>query len=362
MQLGTQLITLKKSCLIAYDSRFMSDLFAQDLYSIYQQMGIPTSFVSMPAPLPAIHHAIEQQHADCALVVSGRNNSYWYNGLVLLNPASWYPLDMPAIDAAIQTVLAPFPTPRMTNTTAQGDMAPAPTVLEIRTPYLESIRSHVDTTIINRSTMTIFVDPMHGTMAGYLAAVLGEGGQTMAISINKEPDPLFDKLTPLPAHSNLTRLRKLVRESDSHLGLAFSCDGTALGVVDKSGEQLDRIEIALLIAKYLATQYRMKGLVITPPPNVEGAMQISRLDAWQKTLGLEVEVTNQAAARIADLLAKKDPHLLVGCTPEGEFVIGPKRFYPDALLAGLLVVEMVARSGRLLRYLLDDLLASLASA
>ncbi len=358
MQLGAHLADKHKACLIAYDARFMSDLFAHDLYAMYQQQGIQTSIASLPAPLPAVQHAIEQNQADCALVVSARNSSYWYNGLVLLYPDSSQTLALPPLEPDVSLTTFPFPARKSSENPAHAAQTP----IELRPPYLDMLRSHIDTTIINRSPMTIFVDPMHGTMAGYLPAVLGDGGQTMAISINREPDPLFDKLTPLPAHSSLIRLRKLVRESDSHLGLAFSCDGTALGVVDKNGEQLDRIEIALLLAQYLATQYRRKGLVITPPPSAEGGLEVSHLEAWQKPLGIEVEVTSQAAERIAEILAKKDQRLLIGCTQEGEFVIGPYSFYPDALLTGLLVVEMVARNGLPLHSLLEDLLTTLASA
>ncbi len=355
--LGETLLERGQNCLVAYDARFMSNLFARNICHILQQQGVQVYLASMPAPLPAIQHALSQQEVDCALVVSARNKPYWYNGLVLLNPSLSDDLNPPSHWSPRQASASLL----FIDPVAQAEKTDAIPTIELRTPYLEHIRKHIDVAIIQRSTMTIFVDPMHGTLAGYLPSVIGEESQTMAISINREPDPLFDRLTPLPAVSNLTRLRKLVRESDSHVGLAFSADGTALGIVDKNGTQLDRTDITLLLADYLVRQYRQKGLVIAPPPLGEDTISMAGIETWKKSLGIDVEITSHASERIAEMLQQKREDLLVGCTPEGELVIGHYILYPDALLAGLLVVEMIARSGRTLQFLLEQLRASIAA-
>jgi phosphomannomutase len=198
---------------------------------------------------------------------------------------------------------------------------------------------------------------MNGTTAGYLPAVISEGGQTRAIEINRETDPLFSKLTPLPAETGLNRLRKLVRESDSHLGLAFSADGTALGVVDKNGEQLEPIEIVLLLAAYLVRQYRQKGLVIAPAPTADSrfADSLVGLSEWEDALGLKVELAEDASARIAALPATGKNNLLVGCSSEGGIILGNYTLYPDALLAGLMMAELVARNAGNLQAMLNEL-------
>ncbi|MBX0331197.1 phosphoglucomutase, partial [Oscillochloris sp. ZM17-4] len=182
---------------------------------------------------------------------------------------------------------------------------------------------------------------------------LGEGGQTRAIEINREPDPLFGKTTPHPAESGLTRLKKLVRESDSHLGLAFSADGTALAVIDKSGEQLHPTELALLLGGYLARQHRHKGPLVAPTPAADSPMAGARLAAWEEATGVKVELRPSPEARIAELLEQERPSLLLGASTEGEITIGRIATYPDALLAGLMVAEMVARSGGSLRSMID---------
>ncbi|NJN67980.1 MAG: phosphoglucomutase [Chloroflexaceae bacterium] len=358
--LSRELQNRGEPCLVAYDTRFMANLFARDIYRMLERCSVPVSLASTPSPLPAVYNALVQRRASTALVVSARNKPYWYNGLVLLKPAGADTLRWPEHqDLEPSGNDSSFPLPP--ESFVQGETPGVGTTLDLRSLYLEMLVRHVDVELIRRSTMTIFVDPIHGTTAGYLPAIIGEQSQTMAIEINRETDPLFNKFTPLPVAANLVRLRKLVRESDSHLGLAFSADGTALGMVDKNGEQVDQLEITLLLASYLARQYRQKGTVVVPRPSGgEKLVTMAGLETWQKTHGLKLELVENANARIAEKLAQSPPDLLIGGTSEGGLIMGPYSFYPDALLAGLLMVELVARSAGNLRLHLDELRAGLA--
>ncbi len=328
-------------CLVAYDTRFMGNLFARALNADLNARGVRSRLAAAPTPLPAIYYALDRKLADCALVVTARKRPYYYNGLALIAPAPG--LTLASAGDRAQQPFAPL-----------IDSAPAPADQpDLRADYLEALRGAVDVELIRRVSLTIFVDPMNGTAAGVVPALLGEGGQTRAIEINREPDPLFGKTTPHPAESGLTRLKKLVRESDSHLGLAFSADGTALAVIDKSGEQLDVTELALLLGGYLARQHRHRGLLVAPAPAAESPLAGARIAAWEEATGVKAELTPGPEARIVELLEQERPSLLLGASAEGEIYIGRIAAYPDALLAGLLVAEMVARSGGSLRSLID---------
>jgi phosphomannomutase len=252
---------------------------------------------------------------------------------------------------------APYPSsfPGTIEPVALGKTSAINATLDLRHAYIDTLSRFVDINLIQRATMTLFVDPMHGATAGYIPSLIGDESQTMAIEINRETDPLFNKLTPLPSTSSLTRLRKLVRESDSHVGLALSADGTALSVVEKNGEQLDQLETVLLLATYLSHQYRQKGLVIAPLLNREEPITMERLQAWQEATGLTVELTARSPERITEMLAQEQQPLLVGGTGQGQYVFGHYSRYPDALLAGLLIAEMIARRGGSLRPLLNDI-------
>ncbi len=329
------------SCLLAYDTRFMGNLFARAINADLNARGVRSRLSAAPTPLPAVYYALDHKLADCALVVTARKRPYYYNGLVLIAPA-------PGIALALGDSQARLPFAPLI------DSAPAPVDLpDLRADYLEALRGVIDLDLIRRVSLTIFVDAMNGTSAGIFPALLGEGGQTRAIEINREPDPLFGKVTPHPAEVGLNRLKKLVRESDSHLGLAISADGTALAVIDKNGEQLDPTELALLLGGYLARQHRHRGPLVAPPPAADSALAGARLAAWEDASGAKAELTPSPDTRIAELLEQDRPGLLLGASADGEISIGRLAAYPDAILAGMLVAEMVARSGGSLRTLID---------
>lgn len=334
------------SCLVAHDTRFMGGLFARDLGAALQARGVRATLSAAPTPLPALYHALDQRVADCALYVSACNRPYVFNGLVLIAPhAAGLSLEPLPLDADAPLLAAPFP--------PTGDLAPEQT-RDLRAPYLEALRNAVDLDLIRRTSLTIFVDAMSGTTAGIFPALLGESGQTRAIEINREPDPLFGRVAPAPTEAGLTRLKKLVRESDSHLGLAISADGTALAVIDKNGEQLDPAETALLLGAYLARQHRQRGALVTAAPAPASPLAgMTRLAAWEDATGLRVEGMGDPAARLAELIGRDRTPPVLGATAGGELIVGRYAAYPDAVLAGLICAEMVARGGGNLRTLID---------
>lgn len=341
MALARQLAERGLSCLVAYDTRFMGALFARDLAALLQAHGVRASLAAAPAPLPAVYHALDQRVADVALCVSAGNQSYYINGLMLLADTAGLSLD-PAEAAPPATAFPPTVEP------------PAEQMVDVRKLYLKALRDAVEIDLIRRTSLTIFVDAMNGPGAGIFPALFGESGQTRAIEINREPDPLFARVPPTPVEHNLSRLKKLVRESDSHLGLAISADGTAMALVDKHGEQLDPAETGMLLAAYLARQHRQRGTVIVPAPAAGTPLAgPAHLTAWEDATGLKIEIAADPEAHLAKLLTRdRTPPVLVA-TADGQFTLGRYARYPDGILAGLLCAEMVARSGGNLRDLIE---------
>ena len=168
------------------------------------------------------------------------------------------------------------------------------TSIDLRAPYLETLRDSVDMDLIRRATLTVFVDPMNGTTSGYVPAALGEGGQTKAIEINRETDPLFGRQPPQPTEAGLNRLRKLVKESDSHLGIALSADGRAIGVADNTGDSVSPLDLTLLLAQYLNRQYRQRGLIVRAAAGRPRPRAAQALRAWEDGVGLEGRIVRRS--------------------------------------------------------------------
>jgi phosphomannomutase len=317
--------------------------FARYAYRVLEACGVQVSFCPTPAPFPAVELALEQRRADTALILSAGNRPFWYCGMIVLAPGLGQLLEDGPAAQPRTNVSIDLSGPTLENTERNQ--------FDLRGPYLESLRAVVDIDLIRRATLTLFVDPMNGTTSGYIPAAIGDGGQTKAIEINRELDPLFGRQTPQPSESGLNRLRKLVKESDSHLGVALSADGRAISVADSAGELVTPLDLTRLLASYLSRQHRQRGLVVGPlPPEGEPPS----LRAWADEAGLKVELLADPAARIAELVAQDRTSLLVGATASGELTLGRYAGSPDATLAALLLIEMSARSGGRLRALMDE--------
>jgi phosphomannomutase len=351
-RLGAELAARQATCLVSHDTRFLSGQFARFAYHTLEAQGARVCFCPTPATLPAVELALAQRRADCALVVSAANRPHWFNGLMLLAPQG----DRPALEpdegeaAEAGPDALEFPPPALDS----GEQ----TQIDLRGPYIEQLRAALDLDLIRRSSLTVFVDPMNGCAAGYVPAVIGDGSQTKAIEINREPDPLFGRQPPHPGETGLNRLRKLVKESDSHFGAAISADGRALGITDSTGDLVAVQDVALLLAHYLARQHRQRGTVVLPAPADDGA----GLRNWEQSTGLRVEAVADPAARIAELTAQDRGALLCGATAAGEVTLGRYAGTPDATLAALLLLELIARSSGKLRAQVEELRARMAGA
>ncbi len=360
--LGAAIRQRKLTCVVAYDTRFMSNLFALSAYHILEQHGVAVVLCPSPTPLPALQYSLKA--GQCTVLITAGNMPYWYNGITVIEPIGATRLpDVRPPTAVVAFASGAFPIP---------DPPPSPQAMvtavertrDVRGEYLDMLRTLIDLDAIRSATMTIIVDVMNGTTAGLLPAVIGEGSYTKAVEINREADPLFSYTTPLPAAASLARLRKLVHESDSHLGLAFSADGTALMVIDKNGEPVDPLELALVLASYLVRQQRQRGVVVAPPPLAGSPLEAAaqHLATWEQALGFKVELSQHVAARVAELAAQEHNTLLIGMTAVGECVLSRYTSYPDALISGLLLLELIARSGGSLRSQLDAVRSRLGAS
>jgi phosphomannomutase len=124
--------------------------------------------------------------------------------------------------------------------------------------------------------------------------------------------------------------------------------------MDEKAEFVDPHKIMALALRHLVESRGLKGKVIR---TVSTTRMIDRLALHY---GLELEETPVGFNHIADHMMNGE--VLIGGEESGG--ISFKGHIPegDGVLMGLLVVEMVAKSGRSLRELIDDLLGSVGPA
>jgi phosphomannomutase len=194
------------------------------------------------ASTPMAYYAIGSQPCDGGLVVTASHNPGRYNGMKLCREGA-RPVSMATGIAEIQRMCAaPLPAPAA----RRGSEEP----LDLLPDY----SAHVASFAKLEREVTVAVDAANG-MAGYtLPAVLERLPRVRAHTMYMELDGSFPNHEANPLEEeNLRDVKRLVRETEAELGVAFDGDADRCCFVDERGETVGAdLVTALLAPRYLA--------------------------------------------------------------------------------------------------------------
>jgi phosphoglucomutase len=327
---------------IAYDTRFLSEKFASEAARILAFNGIQAYLCTRDVPTPCVSYETVRRKAMGAINFTASHNPPEYNGLKFStsNGAPALPEITKAMEQEIHAVAA---------TGERVDVYEKTELIETIDPkdrYLNELKTKVDVDVIRKSGLRIAIDSLYGTSRDYLDYFLLESGVEVRI-IHNYRDPYFGGFSPECNEKNLGELRALVTKEGFDLGLATDGDADRFGIVDDRNRFVSPNVILALLALYLK-RYR----------NIPGGLARSvatthMIDAIARKLDVELYETPVGFKYIGELIL--DDKIAMG----GEESAGMSmyRHLPekDGILACLLVAEMVARTGKKLNELIDDM-------
>src|SRR5204863_3644480 len=196
------------------------------------------------------------------------------------------------------------------------------------------------------SGLRIAIDSLYGTSRDYLDYFLLEAGVEVKI-IHNYRDPYFGGFSPECSEKNLGELRKIVTDEKYDIGLSTDGDADRFGIIAYRNRFVSPNVVLALLAVYLK-RYR----------NIPGGLARSvatthLIDAIARKLDIPVYETPVGFKYIGELILA-DKIALGGEESAG---MSMYRHLPekDGILACLLVAEMVARTGKKLNELIDDM-------
>ena len=152
---------------------------------------------------------------------------------------------------------------------------------------------------------------------------------------------------PEPIHRNLTELSETIKNDDTiHAGLANDGDADRIGMYDEKGNFVDSHRLLLLLLKYMKEYKQENGKVV---------VTFSVTDKMKKLAehyGLDFEVTKIGFKYIAEIMTHTD--LLVGGEESGGLAVKGHIPERDGVWMGLLILEFMAKTGKSLTALLDE--------
>ncbi|MEX1020642.1 MAG: phosphoglucomutase/phosphomannomutase family protein [Litorilinea sp.] len=347
---GTTTPETGPALVVGFDTRFLSDRYAVAVAEVLAANGIRVWLAQADAPTPMISYAIVDKQAAGGVMITASHNPPRYNGIKLKSAHGGSVTASVAkdVESRIYSNAAAGITPR------QLDYATAVTRgLITRFDPLPAYRAHVvklvDFDAIRTAAPAVAVDAMYGTGRVYLHRLLAEAGCSVH-EIRAEMNPGFNGIHPEPIAQHLEPLFALMREGDFRIGLATDGDADRIGAADVDGRFIDPHCIMALLLQYLVESRHLTGSVVK---TVSTTQMLNRLAA---RFDLPVRETPVGFNHISDLMLTEN--VLIGGEESGGISIQGHIPEGDGVLMGLLLVEMVATTGKTLGELLDSLMAA----
>ncbi|HOT93221.1 MAG TPA: NTP transferase domain-containing protein [Anaerolineae bacterium] len=333
--------------LIGYDRRFLSDRAAEAAAEVFAGNNIAVTLLGEDAPTPLITYATAKVNAAYGLGFTASHNPPEWNGLKVFRGDGSLLLDDETrqIEAEANRLQADDVVK------IDLDLALEAGIVKRRdftNEYVDAVEALIDLDAIREARLKVIVDPMYGVGQLTLGIILTEA-RCRVTFINERHDPLFGGRSPAP---NLDALRMLVthvRNEGYDLGLATDGDADRIAIVDEKGEYITVNDILLLLYWYLRAVRGERGGVVR---NLATTHLLDRLAAHFGEACYETPVgfKHITAAMVAH-------NALLGGESSGGLTIRGHILGKDGIFAAALIVEMLARTGKKISQLLQQIYA-----
>jgi phosphomannomutase len=326
------------------DKRFGSEHFAAAAAEVLAGNGVPVHYCGGGVPTPVISYSVVNRHAAGAINITASHNPPLDNGFKVRDEhgGAVDPQGLQEIEARIPPIGRVKRLP-MQKAEADGvirsfDPGPA---------YLEQLHSLVDLTPIRDAGFLVLVDAMWGNGAGWLPRILGES-RTRVVEIHNERNPLFpemDRPEPIPPNVDVGLQR--VRELGADVAIIFDGDADRVGLGDENGLFINQLQVFALLALYLLEVRGERG------PIVKTLSTTSMLEKLGRIYGVPVYQTSVGFKYVAPKMLEVDA--LIGGEESGGYAFRGHVPERDGLLAALLLLDMLVRTGKRPSQLIDYL-------
>ena len=326
-----------REVVIGYDRRFLAPELAEAICSAVRGCGLEPLLSATATPTPASSWAVVERHALGALVITASHNPPEWLGLKIKGPFGG-------------SVEGDFTRRVETRLEAGGITVPIlgdPQRFDALGTYVAGLLTKVDTAALaaglERLGLRVIVDPMHGSAAGVLPALLGDGARSSGVisEIRANRDPLFGGNPPEPLAPYLQELITAVTASTAAgrpaMGIVFDGDGDRIAAVDERGRFCSTQLLMPLFIDHLARARQLPGCVIK---TVSGSdlMQLVAEGLGRQVLEKPVGFKYIAAEMLTG-------EVLVGGEESGGVGFGMHLPERDAPFAALLLIEALVEGG-----------------
>lgn len=324
------------SAVIGYDTRFLSQQFAEEVARVFAENGVKIYLSRSIASTPQTSYNCKLYNASIGVMITASHNPPEYNGFKLKanygGPAA--PELVAQVEKEIPEILATKPDIKLQPLEHYINNE---TIIyaDFKENYLNYLHEKFDFQKIRKSGIKILFDPMYGAginTLGYILPYIDE--------IHSIYNPSFGEIDhPEPIENMLGELKGKT-STGFDVGLASDGDADRLGMVDEQGNFVDAHKIYMIILNYLYKFKNLRGKI------VKTVSLTSMVDKYAKKYNIELVETPVGFKYAAELMAKGG--VLIGGEESGglsTILHIPER---DGIFNGLLIIdEMIERKMKL---------------
>lgn len=329
------------SVVIGYDCRFGGKMFAETAAKVLVQKGVKVFVSSGMVSTPMVSLGVKQLGASLGVVITASHNPPTYNGFKLKGSFGG-----PLLPKNIAEVEALIPDENIMSLDAidlalfeeKGQLK----YVDLEQAYIDHAMAHFDFKAMEESGLEFAYDAMYGAGQGAMRRLFPD-----ATFLHAEINPGFDGTAPEPILKNLQEFQQVIELAGNlDSGLATDGDADRIGLFDHQGNFIDSHHIILLLIHYMCKYKGMSGKVVT-------AFSVSdKVKKMCEIYGLEQETVKIGFKYIAGHFLDED--VLLGGEESGGIAIKGHIPERDGIWMGLVVWEFMAKSGKSLQELIQE--------
>lgn len=329
---------------LGHDCRFAGFLFCETVARVMCTLGVKVELSKIFVSTPMISLGAVKLKKDLGIIITASHNPPSYNGFKLKGSFGG-PLQ-PSLVAEIENLIpdkctVDYRSIDISTLETNGSL----TYVDLETMYCDHVKANFDLDAIKKSGLNLAFDAMYGSGQNVMKRLMPE-----LTFLHCDYNPGFMGQAPEPIHKNLTEFSNLIKNSGKiDSGLVTDGDADRLGFYDGKGNFVDSHHIILLLIHYL---HKYKGLggkvcvAFSATPKVEKLC---------KHYGLEIETVKIGFKYIAEIMIHED--VLLGGEESGGIAIKGHIPERDGIWMGLTIWEFMAKSGKTLNDLIDEVYA-----
>jgi phosphomannomutase len=332
------------SIVIGHDCRFGGDLFMETAVKVFIQQGISVKMSKGFVSTPMVSLATKQTESSIGVVLTASHNPPSYNGYKLKAHYGG-----PLTEDKVQEIEDIIPNDHGLNldniSIEKAIESGLVEWIDMETRYVDHVKANFDLEAIEKSGLNLCYDAMWGAGQTAMKRILPN-----TKFLHCEYNPSFMDQAPEPIAKNLQELEEFIKK-DGTIDCALATDGDAdrIGLYNGKGEFIDSHHIILLLTHYLVKYKQMSGKVCT-------AFSVTpRIQQMADHYNLPTQVVKIGFKYIAGIMVEDD--VLIGGEESGG--IATKGHIPerDGIWMGLIIWEFMAKSGKSLDELIDEVYA-----